>query len=209
MEDFRTQPTPPPRTNSGTQIQYKSPLHEVQRRVLNDFVAEIHSTLRPEENERGSVDSLEESAEQIFIPKKVMGPIVRSRPVVELPPRRTEMSIVDEDPRRSYHESFFVKNSPVTGDEQVNAWLGVQQTSTEANPSFDDGKQTKSILKRSPSVESCPSKIKVPVQKTNPNQIRTVGDKTKVKDSLEVINAKLLLKDLDIQVNRSIRRRRK
>lgn len=140
-----------------------------------------------------------------------MGPIVRPNPVVNLPPRQ---STVHEDPRRSYHESFFVKNSPVTGNEQVTAWLGVQQTSTETNQlseytekrssidghEFDSsGKQKKSILKRSPSMESTSNKSKPPVQKPNPTHVRTVGEKTKVKDSLEVINAKLF-KELDSQV---------
>ena len=63
---------------------------------------------------------------------KITGPIVRATPVVNAPMKRTQLSrtnhvairslsVEDQQEllRRSYHESFFVKNTPVTGDEQV------------------------------------------------------------------------------------------
>ena len=44
--------------------------------------------------------------------------------------------------RRSYHESFFVKNTPVTGDEQVTAWLDVNRTGVGASPARKCGRET-------------------------------------------------------------------
>ena len=122
------------------------------------------------------------------------------------------MSDQQELLRRSYHESFFVKNTPVTGDEQVTAWLGVTRTAKQTNlmdktPSLDDNdsemnssSKRKSILKRSPSLDSHSMPIK-PRKRDNPPPppARAAKEKVRVKDSLEVINAKLL-KELDIQV---------
>jgi len=234
------------RTNSVThvpqyvnQIQYTSPLQEVQRRVLNDFAAQIQTTLHQQEQqfdevntwEYESVDSLEVSnnhhPQQIILPSKITGPIVPSNRIVNIQSKKSNTSAfestVPTDQQdlltRSYHESFFVKNTPVTGEEQVTAWLGVNKTPATSNkhvgiiekpPSYDGNDsetnaKRKSILKRSPSVDSNNSK---PVMNTKPvaaarkvpvPQARTVGDKVRVKDSLEVINAKLL-KELDIQV---------
>ena len=89
------------RTNSvtqvpqyGNQVQYTSPLQEVQRRVLNDFAAQVQSTLnQPQQQqqqqfdetntwERESIDSLESIKsiiipQQIISPPKLTGPIVR------------------------------------------------------------------------------------------------------------------------------------
>lgn len=238
------------RTNSATQlpqyvnqIQYTSPLQEVQRRVLNDFAAQVQSTFQPSEQiddaatwERESVDSLEASnnynSQKITPPSRITGPIVRSNHTVNIQTRKTQqpsapnatieaMALHDtqEMLRRSYHESFFVKNTPVTGDEQVTAWLGVNKNSTTSNqqmnsiekPSSLDGNdpetsaKRKSILKRSPSVDSnavqtvTNTKSAGATKKANILQVRTGADKARVKDSLEVINAKIL-KDLEIQV---------
>jgi hypothetical protein len=218
------------------QVQYTSPLQEVQRRVLNDFAAQVHSTLNQQQQfdetntwEHESIDSLERSnnyhPQQIISPPKLTGPIVRPNHVVNIQSKKSQQSVTNPDDqqemlRRSYHESFFVKNTPVTGDEQVTAWLGVNKTSTaskkhvdiiEKPPSLDGtdietSGRRKSILKRSPSVDSNATNsainIKPPVaaRKANLPQARTVGDKPRVKDSLDVINAKLL-KELDLQVN--------
>jgi len=229
------------RTNSVTQvapyanqIQYTSPLEEVQRRVLNDFAAQIQSTFQQqpiqyeESNiwEGESVDSLEAS-NQFQYPQqpKITGPIVRPTPVVNIQTKKSNNSEsqsktqpVDQQEllRRSYHESFFVKNTPVTGDEQVSAWLDVNKLSSnqqinsiEKPPSYDgndfeSSAKRKSILKRSPSVDSNSTNPKSNTVQAKPlvPQARTVGDKARVKDSLEVINAKLL-KELDTQVNES------
>jgi hypothetical protein len=113
--------------------------------------------------------------------------------------------------RRSYHESFFVKNTPVTSDEQVTAWLGVNRTPTKQNDiiekasSVDENEKRKSILKRSPSMDSNTTN---PLMNTKTVEIKKAPvpqprNKVRVKDSLEVINAKLF-KELDIQVNNEI-----
>jgi hypothetical protein len=227
------------RTNSVTQvpqyvnqIQYTSPLQEVQRRVLNDFAAQVQSTFNQPQQfdetntwEHESIDSLEASnhfhPQQIITPAKVTGPIVRPNHIVNIQSKKSQesppLSADQQDLlRRSYHESFFVKNTPVTGEEQVTAWLGASKIPTTLNkhvdivekPSSYDGNDSdlnakrKSILKRSPSVESNTTNTKpIPVtRKANISQAHTIGDKARVKDSLEVINAKLL-KELDIQVN--------
>lgn len=250
MEDLRSrQPTSNPprmdhrnqqiftRTNSVSQIpqyqnqlQYTSPLHEVQRRVLDDFAAEIHSTLTQPQSqhhpqfdegntwEYESVDSLEASnqfhPQQITSTPKITGPIVRpnhpvniqSRKINHSPLESTGVTDQHELLQRSYHESFFVKNTPVTGDEQVSAWLGATKNATTSDITDADSEanaKRKSILKRSPSVESnTPHPIIIPRKNSVP-QARTVGDKARVKDSLEVINAKLL-KELDIQVKQQL-----
>ncbi len=249
MEDFRTgqqisnlhridqrNQTILTRTNSVTQIphqiQYTSPLQEVQRRVLNDFAARVQSTLNPSQQfdetnntwEHESLDSLEASIhfhpQQIISPSKITGPIVRQNHIVNIQTKKSQESIIPNDQqdllRRSYHESFFVKNTPVTGEEQVAAWLGATKIPTEPKkhvgiiekPSSYDGNdretnaKRKSILKRSPSVENNAintTKLIPVVRKASVPQARTVGDKTRVKDSLEVINAKFL-KELDTQV---------
>ncbi|CAF3624697.1 unnamed protein product [Rotaria sordida] len=236
------------RTNSVTQVpqyvnqvQYTSPLQEVQRRVLNDFAAQIQSTLNQNEQfnetntwEHESMDSLETSnhfhPQQIIAPTKITGPIIRPNHVVNIQTKKLQQSIINNSTlqsitnhdqqemlRRSYHESFFVKTTPVTGDEQVTAWLGVNKISTttsnknidimgkpvslDGNDSEINGKR-KSILKRSPSVDSNSATNIKPIvtrrKQTSAPQVRTVGDKVHVKDSLEVINAKLL-KELEIQ----------
>lgn len=182
--------------------------------MLNDFAAQVHSTFQPqfEENnnrwERESADSLETSNQ--YPPTRATGPIVRSKPVMNV-----QSSIPDQQEllRRSYHESFFVKNTPVTGDEQVTAWLGVTRTGKQTNlmdkaPSLDgndsemNSSKRKSILKRSPSLDSHSMQTK-PSKKDNPQPprppARPAKEKVRVKDSLEVINAKIL-KELDIQV---------
>lgn len=231
------------RTNSviqvpqySNQLQYTSPLQEVQRRVLDDFAAEIHSTLRqPQQRQQPcdeinnweyeSVDSLEASnqfqPQQIITAPKITGPIVRSNHPVSILPRKSNHSALDstmpadqhELLQRSYHESFFVKTTPVTGDEQVSAWLGANKTpsaldkhpsAVDSLPPYDGNDaeaqaKRKSILKRSPSAESNTPNPVVAPRKNSVPQARTVGDKGRVKDSLEVINAKLL-KELDIQV---------
>jgi hypothetical protein len=242
------------RTNSVTQvpqhvnqIQYTSPLQEVQRRVLNFFAAQVQSTLTQQQQqfdettntwEYESIDSLEGSnnyhPQQIILPPKLTGPIVRPNHVINIQSTKSQQQPISNNStfestkindkqemlRRSYHESFFVKNTPVTGDEQVTAWLGVNKPPTKPNkhvdiiekpPSLDgndleaNGKR-KSILKRSPSVDSNPinsavnKKPIIPSKQVIVPQARTVGEKTRVKDSLEIINAKLL-KELDIQVN--------
>lgn len=229
------------RTNSVTQIpqytnqiQYTSPLQEVQRRVLNDFAAQVQSTFNQPQQydetntwEHESIDSLEASnhfhPQQIIPPPKVTGPIVRPQHIVNIQSKTSqESSPLSTDQqellRRSYHESFFVKNTPVTGEEQVTAWLGVNKNSTTSNnkhvdivekpSSYDEndldlnGKR-KSILKRSPSVENNSTNTKpIPMtRKATIPQSRTINEnKNRVKDSLEVINAKLL-KELDLQVN--------
>jgi len=231
------------RTNSVTQIpqytnqiQYTSPLQEVQRRVLNDFTAQIQSTLnQPQQQfdemntwEHESIDSLESpnhfSSQQIISQPKITGPIVRTNHVLNIQSKKAQESPIPNDQqdflRRSYHESFFVKNTPVTGEEQVTAWLGANKIPTASNkhidtiekpPSYDENEsetnaKRKSILKRSPSLEnnatnSFTNTKPIPAsRKANIPQARTGGDKARVKDSLEVINAKLL-KELDIQVN--------
>ncbi|CAF1145657.1 unnamed protein product [Rotaria sordida] len=236
------------RTNSVTQVpqyvnqvQYTSPLQEVQRRVLNDFAAQIQSTLNQNEQfnetntwEHESMDSLETSnhfhPQKIIAPTKITGPIIRPNHVVNIQTKKLQQSIINNSTlksitnhdqqemlRRSYHESFFVKTTPVTGDEQVTAWLGVNKISTttsnknidimgkpvslDGNDSEINGKR-KSILKRSPSVDSNSATNIKPIvtrrKQTSAPQVRTVGDKAHVKDSLEVINAKLL-KELEIQ----------
>jgi hypothetical protein len=175
--------------------------------VLNDFAAQVQSTLQPqfEDNrwERESVDSLETSNQ--YPPTRTTGPIVRSKPVLNVQPSSNPDQ--QELLRRSYHESFFVKNTPVTGDEQVTAWLGVNRATKQTNlmekaPSLD-GNEPKSILKRSPSLDS-QSMARKPTKKDNPPPpppppARPSKEKVRVKDSLEVINAKML-KELDIQV---------
>ncbi|CAF1129789.1 unnamed protein product [Rotaria sp. Silwood1] len=235
------------RTNSVTQVpqytnqvQYTSPLQEVQRRVLNDFAAQIQSTLNQNEQfnetntwERESMDSLEASnhfrPQQIIAQPKITGPIVRPNHVVNIQTKRIQQSITNNSTlesitnhdqqemlRRSYHESFFVKNTPVTGDEQVTAWLGANKISTTSNKHVDvvekpvslDGNdpetngRRKSILKRSPSVDSNSATNTKPIVATRKErstpQVRTIGNKGHVKDSLEVINAKLL-KELETQ----------
>jgi hypothetical protein len=241
------------RTNSVTQvpqydhqIQYTSPLQEVQRRVLNDFAAQVQSTLTQQQQqqqfdeintwEHESIDSLETSnhyhSQQIISPPKLTGPIVRQNHILNIQSKKSQQLITNNSAfestipndqqdllRRSYHESFFVKNTPVTGEEQVTAWLGANKNPTKSNkhvdiieksPSCDgndpetNGKR-KSILKRSPSVDSnatnsiTNTKPIAATRKMNIPQAHTVGDKVRVKDSLEVINAKLL-KELDIQV---------
>jgi hypothetical protein len=235
------------RTNSviqvpqhANQIQYTSPLQEVQRRVLNDFAAQVQSTFNQPQQfdetntwEHESLDSLEASnhfhSQQILPPPKITGPIVRPNHIVNIQSKKPQQiltnnskfeSTISDDQqdllRRSYHESFFVKNTPVTGEEQVTAWLGANKISTTSNkhvdgiekPSSYDGNdpeingKRKSILKRSPSFESNTTNSAKPIpaaRKASAPQARTVGDKAKVKDSLEVINAKLL-KELDTQV---------
>lgn len=117
--------------------------------------------------------------------------------------------------RRSYHESFFVKNTPVTGNEQVTAWLGVdnpcvdtkkQLNILEKAPSVDGNEsetnsRRKSILKRSPSLDSKSNdpKTKFPT-KIPTTQTKVAANRNRVKDSLEVMNTKLC-KDLENQVN--------
>jgi hypothetical protein len=236
------------RTNSVTQvpqyinqIQYTSPLQEVQRRVLNDFAAQIQTTLHQPQQEQfdeintwehESIDSLEASTnhyhpQQIIAQSKITGPIVPSNRIVNIQSKKSNTSAFESTiPKnqqdllsQSYHESFFVKNTPVTGEEQVTAWLGVNKTPTTSNkhvgiiekpPSYDGNDpeinaKRKSILKRSPSADSnstnsfMNTKPMVAARKATISQARTVGDKVRVKDSLEVINAKLL-KELDIQV---------
>ena len=261
MEDLRSrQPSSnPPRTDNrnqqiltrtnsviqvpqySNQLQYTSPLQEVQRRVLDDFAAEIHSTLRqPQQQQQQqqqqqynevntweyeSVDSLEASnqfqPQQIITAPKITGPIVRSNHPVTIQPRKSNHSALEstlptnqhELLQRSYHESFFVKTTPVTGDEQVSAWLGANKTSSaldkqpnavESLPPYDGNDpeaqaKRKSILKRSPSMESNTTNPIIAPRKNSVPQARTVGDKARVKDSLEVINAKFL-KELDIHV---------
>ncbi|CAF1664191.1 unnamed protein product [Rotaria magnacalcarata] len=238
------------RTNSVTQVpqytnqvQYTSPLHEVQRRVLNDFAAQVQSTLNQNEQfsdantwDRESVDSLEKSndyhQQQIISQPRLAGPIVRQNHVVNIQTKKTQPLLTNNSQfdstaspdqqellRRSYHESFFVKNTPVTGDEQVTAWLGANKTATipnnkhnnaTAKPSSLDGNdpetngRRKSILKRSPSIDSNPMNSPMntkPMMETriaNIPQKRTTNDKVVVKDSLEVKNAKLL-KELETQ----------
>jgi len=239
------------RTNSVTQVpqyvnqvQYTSPLQEVQRRVLNDFAAQVQSTLNQQQFdetntwEHESVDSLETSnpyhPQQIISPPKINGPIVRPTHVVTIQSKKSQqpignhsafeiMTIDDQQEilRRSYHESFFVKNTPVTGDEQVTAWLGAGKTPIESNknghvmekPSSLDGNdpetngKRKSILKRSPSVDSNTinsnkNTKSIAARKASVPQTRTIGEKARVKDSLEVINTKFL-KELDTQVKYS------
>ena len=247
MEDLRSrQPTSNPprmdyrnqqiltRTNSvlqvpqyQNQLQYTSPLQEVQRRVLDDFAAEIHSTLTQPQSQQyrqqfdegntweyESVDSLEASnqfhSQQITSAPKITGPIVRSNHPVNIQSRKINHSPLEstgltdqhELLQRSYHESFFVKNTPVTGNEQVSAWLGASKNPTTSDVTDTDAEanaKRKSILKRSPSVESNTIHPVIIPRKNSVPQARTVGDKARVKDSLEVINAKLL-KELDIQV---------
>jgi hypothetical protein len=172
--------------------------------------------------EHESIDSLEASNHFPSQPK-ITGPIVRSNHVVNIQSKKPQESSIPNDQqdylRRSYHESFFVKNTPVTGEEQVTAWLGVNKIPTTSNkhidtigkpPSYDENDsetnaKRKSILKRSPSLDnnatnSFTNTKPIPAsRKANVPQARTVGDKARVKDSLEVINAKLL-KELDIQV---------
>ena len=164
---------------------------------------------------------------------KVTGPIVRATPVVNTPAQRTQpsrtnhiairsLSVEDQQEllRRSYHESFFVKNTPVTGNEQVTAWLDVNRTgvapaphgNATEKPSSLDGTESettrrrKSILKRSPSIDSNGVNPMVVLRGTpavrqgSAPQARALGEKVRVKDSLEVINTKLL-KDIDTQVN--------
>ncbi|CAF2545658.1 unnamed protein product [Rotaria sp. Silwood2] len=235
------------RTNSVTQVpqytnqvQYTSPLQEVQRRVLNDFAAQIQSTLNQNEQfnetntwERESMDSLEASnhfhPQQIIATPKITGPIIRPNHVVNIQTKKIQQSITNNSTlesminhdqqemlRRSYHESFFVKNTPVTGDEQVTAWLGANKISKTSNKHIDIVEKTssldgndpetngkrKSILKRSPSVDSNSATNTKPIvatrKETSAPQVRTVGNKPRVKDSLEVINAKLL-KELETQ----------
>ncbi|CAF0802367.1 unnamed protein product [Adineta steineri] len=244
------------RTNSVThipqhtnQVQYTSPLQEVQRRVLNDFAAQVQSTINQQQQQqqqqqfdetntwdRESIDSLEESnsyqPQQIISSHNISGPIVRPTQVINIQTKQTQqpstvnnsafktMTIDDQQEilRRSYHESFFVKNTPVTGNEQVNAWLGAGKISLVPNkhtdiidkPSSLDGTDSeingrrKSILKRSPSVDSnSKNSVKntkqiVPPKKPIAPQTRTIGEKSRVKDSLDVINTKLL-KEIEIQ----------
>ena len=217
-------------------------MHEVQRRVINDFAAQVQSTLQTPQNEpfntweRESVDSLETSnkffSQQATIAPKVTGPIVRSNHPLTLSSKQSQISTntismnegktnteIQEQLRRSYHESFFVKNTPVTGDEQVSAWLGVNRVQIEKSrkpdlvekaSSVDDNEsesntKRKSILKRSPSVDSQSNSAKHMTAKAAGRQgtvpqSRTANNKVRVKDSLEVINTKLL-KDLETQVN--------
>ncbi|CAF4432288.1 unnamed protein product, partial [Adineta steineri] len=136
--------------------------------------------------DRESIDSLEESnsyqPQQIISSHNISGPIVRPTQIINIQTKQTQqpstvnnsafktMTIDDQQEilRRSYHESFFVKNTPVTGNEQVNAWLGAGKISLVQNkhtdiidkPSSLDGTDSeingrrKSILKRSPSVDS-------------------------------------------------------
>ncbi|UJR30256.1 hypothetical protein I4U23_017794 [Adineta vaga] len=209
------------RTNSVVQVpqyinpvQYTSPLQEVQRQVLNDFAAQVQSTLHHHNN-----NNMMKQIHGIVKPQKISGPIVRPTPIVNIPQKKPlntsafDTKTIDEQQellRRSYHESFFVKNTPVTGDEQVAAWLGAGKTNGKSNimqkPTSLDGnesetnKKQKSILKRSPSIESNLSNNKpiVPMRKGSAPQTRTIGEKARVKDSLEVINTKLL-KDMEIQ----------
>lgn len=239
-----------PRTNSATQVHqytkevhYTSPLQEVQRRVLNDFAAQVQSTINQneqynEENlwERESVDSLEKSndrhPQQIVSQQRIAGPIVRPNHIINISTKKTTQpltknsefdSTTNQDElelmRQSYHESFFVKNTPVTGDEQVAAWLGANKVPTRTNKPTDnlekplslDGNdpemngRPKSILKRSPSIDSNPIHTmmnKKPILETKQTSIphkRPDGEKVVVKDSLEVKNAKLL-KELETQV---------
>ncbi|CAF1134191.1 unnamed protein product [Adineta ricciae] len=220
-QDQRT-PQVLPRTNSvihvpqnANPVQYTSPLQEVQRQVLNDFAAQVQSTLHHKQQfdetntwDRESIDSLEESNH--YQPQKISGPIVRPTPVVNIQPRKSTNEDQQALLRRSYHESFFVRTTPVTGDEQVAAWLGASKKpeipSPMQKPSSLDGTESetngkrKSILKRSPSVESNLSNNKpiAVARKGSAPQTRTIGEKTRVKDSLEVINTKLL-KDMDTQ----------
>ena len=226
-----------------TQVQYTSPLQEVQRRVLSDFAAHIQSTFNQQERlnetdtwERESIDSLEASnhyhPQQVISPPKITGPIVRQNHVINVQTKKSsqqQQPITKNFPyesssnsnrhdmlRRSYHESFFVKNTPVTGDEQVTAWLGINKnTAAPSNKHIDissangnEGEingRRKSILKRSPSLDSNTNnsvnnaKPITETRKTNVLQARTIGDKVHVKDSLEVMNTKLL-KELDVQV---------
>lgn len=225
QQDQRT-PQVLPRTNSvihvpqnANPVQYTSPLQEVQRQVLNDFAAQVQSTLHHQQQQqqfdetntwdRESIDSLEESNH--YQSQKISGPIVRPTPVVNIQPRKPTNEDQQELLRRSYHESFFVKNTPVTGDEQVAAWLGASKKpeipSPMQKPSSLDGTESetngkrKSILKRSPSVESNLSNNKpvAAARKGSAPQARTIGEKTRVKDSLEVINTKFL-KEMDTQV---------
>ncbi|CAF4454627.1 unnamed protein product [Rotaria socialis] len=215
----------------------------VQRRVLNDFAAQVQSTLNQNEQfndantwDRESVDSLEKSndyhPQQIISQPRLTGPIVRQNHVVNIQTRKTQplltnnsefdsMASPDQQEllRRSYHESFFVKNTPVTGDEQVTAWLGANKNATISNnkhshvtekpSSLDENDpetngRRKSILKRSPSIDSNPmnspmnTKPMMETRVANIPQKRTTNDKVVVKDSLEVKNAKLL-KELETQ----------
>lgn len=225
--DHRNQPIIT-RTNSVLQVhqlQYTSPLQEVQRRVLDDFAAEIHSTFQQPSSQQQfdqgntweyeSVDSLEVSnqfpPQQITSAPKITGPIVRPNHPVNIQSRKVNPSAFEstgltdqhELLQRSYHESFFVKNTPVTSDEQVSAWLGATKnpmTSDVTDTDAEANAKRKSILKRSPSVESNTINPIVIPRKNSVPQARTVKDRARVKDSLEVINAKLL-KELDIQVN--------
>jgi hypothetical protein len=229
-------------------------LHEVQRRVLNDFAAQVQSTFHQQPTpishpayhettwERESVDSLEASnpyhSPEMASSSKITGPIVRATPVMNTPPKRAppsgtnhvaiqSLSVEDQQEllRRSYHESFFVKNTPVTGDEQVTAWLDVNRTgaapaphgNASEKPSSLDGTESeitrrrKSILKRSPSIDSNGVNPMVALRGTpltrqgSAPQTRALGEKVRVKDSLEVINTKLL-KDIDTQVNQGMTR---
>ena len=236
------------RTNSVTQVpqyvnqvQYTSPLQEVQRRVLNDFAAQVQSTLnQPQFDdtnntwERESIDSLEASNHYHSQPPKISGPIVRPTHVVTIQSKKSQQPILNNSAfqittnddqqemlRQSYHESFFVTNTPVTADEQVTAWLGAGKTPVASNknvhvidkPSSLDGNdpetngRRKSILKRSPSVDSNATNSNkntkpIATRKANVPQTRTIGEKARVKDSLEVINTKYL-KELDTQVKYS------
>ena len=155
-------------------------------------------------------------------------------PTKRIPPSRTNhvaiqsLSVEDQQEllRRSYHESFFVKNTPVTGDEQVTAWLDVNRTgvgpalqgNATEKPSSLDGTESestrrrrKSILKRSPSIDSNGVNPMAVLRGTplarqgSAPQTRAFGEKARVKDSLEVINTKLL-KEIDTQVNHSVPR---
>jgi hypothetical protein len=79
-------------------------------------------------------------------------------------------------------------------------------SSLDGNDPETNGKR-KSILKRSPSVDSntinSNKNIKpIAARKASVPQTRTIGEKARVKDSLEVINTKFL-KELDTQVKYS------
>jgi hypothetical protein len=185
---------------------------------LTDFAAQVHSTLHGRDDERASLDSLE-TADRCASEQIVSGPGVRSVPFVngrtgtgDRAANTSAEHLQQEHLRRSYHESFFDKNTPVTSDEQVSAWLGVQHTSTGTNKAGQskekavaslDGHQSKSrvnhksILKRSPSVENTSTTSKrVDTRTTRP---QPVAHQRRVKDSLDVINAQLQ-KAFDIQV---------
>ncbi|CAF0732478.1 unnamed protein product [Didymodactylos carnosus] len=264
-------------------IQYTSPLHEVQRKVLTDFAAQVQSTFHNGSSEQHqkiyqtpsvrqittvasnngrrsdfdqttweneSMDSLEN--ENRLYPQliennhqRIPGPIVKTSNVLNVLTKQQQLNMAplkhsiqpqstkeDADTaaalRRSYHESFFVKNTPVTADEQVKAWLGAttngtvtNNTNTKAKTSSLDGGDSirsangrlRSILKRSPSVDSTndlecvvlqtkrvPNTKTSHVSRSSSSNQHALGDKVRLKDSLEVINTKLL-KGLDTKNN--------